>query len=232
MWLSAMAAVVLQRKALGKVSIAIALAFSPFAVLGAQNYGGEAIYRVFLFSSPWCALLIAEGLTDLVKARPASWARAAIIGACSFALAGGLQGLYGPVAAYTFTPSELAARLWLYSHAAPNSIIIQPVDNIPMLETANYNAYGLQNVAAGLGAGGKQVNEGNVAAVESWMSSLKGTYAYVVFSRSMGLAASYNSAPRGYEQLASTVRDRIGWNVVYRNADTTIYQFPIVPAGS
>lgn len=229
MWLTTVVVIAFQWRALGKVSIAVALAFSPFVILGAQSYGGEAIYRVYLFSAPWCAMLIAEAL---VKVRAIAWRRIVIVGACSLALAGGLQGLYGPVRADTFTPDELAATLWLYGHAAPNSVIVLPVDNIPILETANYNSYGLHDVTNALGADRRPLNEGSVTAVEAWINSLKGSYAYVVFSRSMSAYVSYYSTPRGYAQLASAVRDRYGWTVVYRNADATIYRFRIVPFGS
>lgn len=229
MWLATVAVIILHRRELGKVSIAVALAFSPFIILGGQSYGGEAIYRVYLFSAPWCALVIAGALGKL---RSIAWRRMAMISACSLVLAAGLQGLYGPVESDTFTPAELAASLWLYGHAAPNSVIVLPVDNIPMLDTANYNAYGLHDIINARGAHGKPINEGNVLAVEAWINSLKGTYAYVVFSRGMEAYASYYSAPQGYSQLASTVRDRYGWTVVYRNADTTIYQYRIVSPGS
>lgn len=225
MWLATVVVIFLQRKALGKVSIAIALAFSPFLILGGQSYGGEAIYRVYLFSAPWCALVIAGGLAEL---RSVAWRKAAVISTCALALAAGLQGLYGPVESDTFTPAELSVSLWLYTYAAPHSVIVLPVDNIPMLDTANYNAYGLVDIINARGANGKLINEGNVLAVESWINSLKGTYAYVVFSRGMAAYASYYSAPQGYAQLANAVRGRYGWNVVYRNADATVYQYRIV----
>jgi hypothetical protein len=228
MWLVTVVVIASQRRALGKVSIGAALAFSPFLILGGQNYGGEAIYRVFLFSSPWCALLIAEAL---VKVRAIAWLRVAIIGACSLALAGGLQGLYGPVQSDTFTPAELAASLWLYSHAAPHSVFVLPADNFPILETANYNSYAVQVTNNDL-VNGKPLNESNVVAVEAWLDSLQGSYAYVVFGPSMNDFVNYYGAPQGYAQLASEVRDRYGWTVVYHNTDTTIYQFQIVPSGS
>jgi hypothetical protein len=228
MWLSTLVVIILQWRALGKVSIALVLAFSPFIILGGQSYGGEAIYRVFLFSAPWCALVIAGAL---VKVRSIAWRKVVMISACVLALAAGLQGLYGPVQSDTFTPDELAANLWLYSHAAPNSVIVLPVDNIPMLDTANYNAYGLHDINNAKGANGKLIDEGNVLAVEDWINSLKRAYAYVVFSRGMAAYAAYYSAPQGYAQLANAVRDRYGWTVVYRNTETIIYQYQIVPHG-
>lgn len=229
MWLATLVVIAVQRRMLGTISIAVALVFTPFLILGGQSYGGEAIYRVFLFSAPWCAMLIAGAL---VKMRAIAWLRVAIIGACSLALAGGLQGLYGPVQSDTFTPAELSASLWLYSHAAPNSVFVLPVDNFPILETANYNSYVVQAMSDVFVADGKPLNEGNAAAVENWINSLKASYAYVVFSRSMNAFVSYYSTPQGYAHLASAVRDRYGWTAVYRNADTTIYQFQIVPPGS
>ena len=59
MWLSTLVAILRQRRALGRVVIPGGSGIQPFLVLGAQNYGGEAINRVFLFSAPWCAVLIA-----------------------------------------------------------------------------------------------------------------------------------------------------------------------------
>jgi hypothetical protein len=221
MWLLALIAIVRQRRAMGRVSIAAALAFSPFIIVFVQNYGGEAIYRVFLFSAPWCALLIAGALVEL---RVVLWQRLVIAGACSVALAAGLQGLYGPVAVDSFTPAELAASQWLYSHAEPGSVFVLPADSFPMLETANYHAYSLQVMPADPQVRAAWLDEADVTEVEAWIDSLGRLNAYVVFSRSMAAQATYFGAPRGYTQLASAVRSRPGWSVVYRNADTTIYR--------
>ena len=48
---------------------ALVLAFSSFALLAGQNYGGEAIYRVFLYSIPGCALLVAPLVERALSAR-------------------------------------------------------------------------------------------------------------------------------------------------------------------
>lgn len=221
MWLLALIAIVRRRRALGQVSIAAALAFSPFVIVFVQNYGGEAIYRVFLFSAPWCALLIAGALVEL---RVVLWQRLVVACACSVALAAGLQGLYGPVAFDGFTPAELAASQWLYSHAAPGSLLVLAADDFPMLETANYNSYDLQAMPSDPLVREAWLDEADVPEVEAWIDSLGRRNAYVVFSRSMAAYATYFDAPYGYTQLASAVRSRPGWSVVYRNADTTIYR--------
>jgi hypothetical protein len=220
MWLGAAAAIALRWRSLGRVAILAVLAFSPFAVLGVQSYGGEAIYRVYLFSAPWCALLIAELIAELRGAlRPLASAVA-----CTVALAAGLQGLYGPVAVYAFTPAELTASRWLYEHAAPGSVLVLAADNFPGLEVANYRFYDLVIIPADPQSGQAWLDEGNVIDVEQWLASLGHPTAYVVFSQSMDNYAGYFGYPTGYGTLAKAVAVNPRWHVVYRNPDVVIYR--------
>jgi hypothetical protein len=227
MWLLALGAVVLRRKALGRVLIPAVLAFSPFVILGAQSYGGEAIYRVYLFSAPWCALLIAETLIQvrLPRRLPIRWA---VIGALALAmLFAGLQGLYGPVSVNAFNRSEVAASRWMYANLPQGSLILLPDDNFPTLEVANYNSYELQVMPSDPQLGESWLDEGNLAAVKSWITTLGHSTAYIVVSKSMSASAAYYGAPQGYDKLVSTIPSTLGGSVVYHNADTTIYRLAV-----
>ncbi len=226
MWLLALASIARHRRAPGRVAIAAALAFSPFLILVAQSYGGEAIYRVYLFSAPWCALLIAGACCEL-RAPARGWLVTA--GVCAAAVFAGLQGLYGPVLVNAVTPAELDASTWLYGHIPRGSLIVLPADNFPVLETAAYNSYGLQVMPSDPQDGEAWLDEANLSAVDSWMVSLGYRSAYVVFSRGMGAYASYFGAPSGFAQLSREVSTAPGWSVVYRNADTTIYRVNLDP---
>ena len=221
MWLLALAAVLRKWRALGQVAIIAALAFSPFVILFAQRYGGEAIYRVFLFSSPWCALLIAG---TLVKPLSIRWRQMVAVCVCAAALAAGLQGLYGLVAVDAFTPAEVTASLWLYSHAKHGSLVLLAAGDFPVLETADYNHYGLRPIPADPLIGTAWLNERNVAELQAWIANLGYSSTYVVFSHAMAEYADYYGAPFGYSQLVSAVRNRRGWSAVYQNADTIIYR--------
>jgi hypothetical protein len=223
MWLGMAAAIALRWRSLGRVAIPGALALSPFLVLGVQSYGGEAIYRVFLFSAPWCALLIAELIAELRGAlRPLVSAVA-----CTVALVAGLQGLWGPVAVYAFTPGELTASLWLYNHAAPGSVLVLAADDFPGLEAADYSAYDLQVIPADPQLGQDYLDEADVLGVEQWISSFGHGGAYVVFSQSMANYADYFGYPSGYGQLAKEVSGNSIWHVVYRNPDVVIYRVTV-----
>ena len=108
--------------------------------------------------------------------------------------------------------------------AAPGSVLVLAADNFPALEVGNYASYNLQVIPADPQYGAAYLDEGSLAQVEMWLDTLNKSSAYVVFSRSMGAYASYFGAPAGYEQLAGEVRSSPGWQVVFANADTVIYQ--------
>ena len=232
MWLLSLAAVALRRKMLGRVAIPAALAFSPFVILGAQSYGGEAIYRVYLFSAPWCALLIAGALCQLRLPRrlPLRWPLVAL--ASVGALGAGLQGLYGPVAVNAFTSSELAASQWLYGHVAHGSLVVLPVDNFPALQVADYNSYEVQVMPSDPQLGESWLDEGNLPEVKRWISDLGHETAYIVVSRSMSASASYFGAPTGYAKLVKTIPSALRGSVVFHNADVTVYRLDLTATSS
>jgi hypothetical protein len=222
MWLGAMWAIWRKRATLGRVAIPAALAFSPFVILGAQSYGGEAIYRVYLFSAPWCALLLA---TTVFELRPRL--RWPLAGAVALAiLFAGAQGLYGPVSVDAFSADELSASHWLYGHLPRGSLVIIPDDNFPALESANYNDYDLQVMPADPQNGASWMDEGNARQVRSWIGNLGDRTGYIVVSRSMDASAAYFGAPRGYEKLVATIPGALDGVSVYHNGDVTVYRVP------
>ena len=224
MWLLALAAVARNWRSPGRVAIAALLAFSPFLVALVQSYGGEAIYRVYMFSAPWCALLIADALIEL---RSIAWRRLLVACACTFTLAAGIEGLYGLVGVDAFMPQELTASLWLYSHAPRGSLLALAADNFPMLEVADFQSFNEQVMPADPMEGAAWLNEGNITAVDQWLASFGNSNDYVVLSNSMNNYHSYFGGPIGYLQMVSIVAHAPGWAVVYRNADTTIYRVQV-----
>jgi hypothetical protein len=228
MWLSALAAVAWRRGALGRVAIPAALAFSPFLILGAQSYGGEAIYRVFLFSAPWCALLIAGAMSEL--RRPFRWPLTGAV--CFLALFAGLQGLYGAVRVTAFTRSEVAASRWMYAHVPRGSLFLLPQSNFPILLSADYNRYELQVMPADPQTGASWMDEANLAQVERWIAGQGHQTAYVVLSRSMTANADYYGAPKGYAELVRTIPTAFDAVAIFRNDDVTIYRLTVGGARS
>ncbi len=223
MWLSTLVAILCRRRALGRVVFAAVLAFSPFLILGVQNYGGEAINRVFLFSAPWCALLIAGALVELRL--PRRWLLATAVTVA--ALFAGLQGLYGAVRVNAFTPAEVTASGWLYAHIPHGSLIVLPQQNFPTLETADYGDYDLAVMPSDPQVGQSWMNESNLPQVKHWLASLGHQTAYVVSSRSMSASVDYYGAPKKYPDLVRALPTTLGGAIVYHNHDVTVYRLSV-----
>jgi hypothetical protein len=228
MWLTALALVARSMRSPGRVAIPAVLGFSPFVILLFQSYGGEAIYRVFLFSAPWCAYLIATAIIELRWSRLRS---AAILLVPTAALLAGLQGLYGPVVVDTFSQAELTASQWLYGHTPRNATLALAVENFPVLETADYESHELQLMPSDpqLGSNLDWLNAGDMPLVDQWMASLKGPEKFLVVSRSMAAYSAYYGFPTGYVRLTQELPSSPDWTVYFKNSDVTIYRF--TPAG-
>ena len=80
--------------------VATVMAFSSFALLAGQSYGGEAIFRVYLYAVPGCAILIAPILVDAltIRFRSGLLRRVVPVGLASglaYVTFAGLQGYFG-----------------------------------------------------------------------------------------------------------------------------------------
>jgi hypothetical protein len=224
MWLLTLSLVARSVRSLGRVAVPAVLAFSPFIVLLVQSYGGEAIYRVFLFSAPWCAYLIATAVIEL------RWTRLRIAATAlvpAVALLAGLQGLYGPVEVNAFTPAEVSASQWLYAHAATGSTLMFAAENFPVEETAAYESYELQVLPSDplLGVGHDWLDAANLRQVDNWAASLTGREKFLVLSRSMAAYRAYFGFPIGYQRLEQELPSSSDWRMSFENSDVTIYRF-------
>jgi hypothetical protein len=222
MWLTTLALVARQWRTPGRVLIPAVLAFAPFAVLAGQSYGGEAIYRVFLFSAPWCALLVASALTRLRRPRLRAAVVAVVVGG---ALLAGLQGLYGQVAVNVFPASDLKASTWLYDHTEPGSTFVLGAEDFPALQTADYADHRVLPLPADPAMGEAWMNTDDEAMVERWTSTLGPRPVYLVITATMTRYADYYGFPDGLAGLRADVAASPRWKLVYRNADSAIYRF-------
>jgi hypothetical protein len=103
--LLALIAVVVWWRSGRRVLVPAVLAFSPFGLLLLNSYGGEAIFRVYLYALPGCAVLIAPLLIASIRARAG---RYVAVTALAGIAAAGLQGYYGTWQINVQKPSQLA----------------------------------------------------------------------------------------------------------------------------
>lgn len=222
MWFGAILVAAINLRRPGPYLIAMILALSPVLIVLTSSYGGEAIYRAFLFSAPASALLIA---TTIVTRFRGHFGRLLLTAAVAGSLVAGTQGRLGMDYDYSFTTSEVVASEWLYANLPAQSLIILPSDAFPTSEAATYADFNVKIMPADPHAGSTQLSEANTTWVASWLDSLKRPIKYIVTSESMAHSAHFAGTPRGYDALAADLqRGLLGAVPIYRNATTTIYR--------
>jgi hypothetical protein len=133
-WLGAAAAAIrLCRIGRGRAALGLmALAAAPFVVVFGQSYGGEALYRVYLFSMPWCACLIAWALGSIRGPRRRVAAMAVTLTAVAVLA---IPALLGQEEVFQVSPTEVQASEYLYGRARTDSVMMFSGPYFPV----NYN---------------------------------------------------------------------------------------------
>ncbi len=233
-WGLAALAVVASRRRLGPVAAPAVLAFSPFALLLAQSYGGEAIYRVYLFSIPWCSLLIATlVLRSRWLPRGLGVPGAAIV--LTAAALASMQGAHGQLGFNRFTTAEVRASQFIYNHAEPGADIVLAAGNFPTRLTATYGAFAsgpnsdrsLLNPDEDLVK--LHLNERDLPTINANFDAEVPTY--LVFSPSMRQFLHYfGYAPDGaFDRLQALIARSPQWRLFHQDGDVVIFVY--VPAG-
>lgn len=215
LWLMA-AAGAIRRFRHGHLDVeAVALALVPFGLMALQAYGGEMLLRVYLFSLPFMAYLVA-GLFFPIAERTftprATRALALTVGVLVLAI---LLTKHGNERADWVSTDELAAADWLHE-VAPAGSFIGTVSEASPLKYRQYEKYHFrtlsylflfdepQHVAQALGDGD--------------------SCAYVFLSRMQHVTAQmFDRLPDGYWEEAEQRMLQSGrFSVIYHNPHATI----------
>lgn len=98
-----------------------ALAAAPVALVFLQDYGGEVVLRVFLYATPFIAILLAHAFVPVLRLHRAS--AVALIAALALATPLFLIAKFGNESFERVTPADVALGECLYESATPGSAI-------------------------------------------------------------------------------------------------------------
>ena len=230
MWGATAICVLSYRRRLGVVVIPAILAAVPLSFILVSNYDGEGIYRVFLFSSPWCALIIAKRLADLSRLPMLRWT-AVGFGALFAALGSGQAQAFGMYPMVQIPRGEISASAYFLDHAPPKSVLILAVANFPSRLNGRYvlhsggtqNDLSLNEIPAFDGNGLKNTSPESLARS---VTDLGGGVGYLAVAPSM---ESYNEyygvyAPGTLPSLTARLKTSAYWKVWYENNGTVIFR--------
>lgn len=201
------------------------LVVAPLPLLVANAYGGEMIFRAYLFALPAASLLIAVLLLERSR-HPRVQMPAAF--PLMLALLGGLMfGYYGKESANYFTKDEVAAGRFVAATAPPGSTIVSLTSAVPGLYLRYDENPQLQLDEQDIRDRRRLVND-PVNGLEGFIQRASPQQpAYIILSRAQA-ADLYQRGilPGGtVQRLDSALSKTPGYIPVYRSKDAVVYRY-------
>ncbi|MCP8894996.1 hypothetical protein KYK29_08640 [Shinella daejeonensis] len=203
-------------------------AFSLFIVpapLMAVAYGGEAVFRVYLFTSPFLAFFAAAIFFPSPKnGRPAVVLPLLAI-ACFLSAVGFLFANNGKDREYRFTPDEVATAEWLYSTAPPGSLLIEGARSYPS-QFMNYENFSYLPLSEESTDTKDRIAADPDGVLARWMGDPRWSDAYVILTRSQKvyLDASGNMRPGQIEAIEEALLTSPRFLLVRASANAKVFR--------
>lgn len=236
---------VLRRRWVRRTGLPLA-ALAPLPLLAANSYGGEMIFRVYLFSLPASAFLVAAlvlhpGARSRPQAvgasrlRPGRVLPAALTALLLPALLCGLFfGYYGKELMNWFTPAEVDAARFVTGSAPPGALIVALTDNVPGIY-ADYEQHTLIRLDQEPTAVTSLLVRDPLAGLEAAVAgTTPGTPSYLVLTRAQA-AECYLTGILPADTMArlqSAVERTPGFTAVRREPGAVVYRFLPTASGA
>lgn len=206
----------------------VVLAIAPFGVLFAQDYGGEASLRVFLFSSPWRDVLISLGLLTVADHRLRQVIATAI---CALVTVFFVQAFYGAEELNLMPSAEVAGSEYFYAHAPAGSVLVQASPDFPGRVGARYalmrgpQAEDQPNLVSLPSFQGRPLGRAQIPIVISVIHQYART-GFVVFATTGYRFAELQEVtlPGALASLERAIATSSQFRLWYANADVRIYE--------
>ena len=201
------------------------LVLAPLPVLATNAYGGEMIFRAYLFALPAAAFLVAALFFPWGR-RPLL--RALVVCPLLLAMLGGLVfGYYGKETANYFTKDEVASGHFVTAVTPPGSLIVSLTSAVPGVDNFYDKHPRLQLDQQALADRQRLVHD-PLAGLEPFVEGATASQpAYIILSRAQAEDCYLNGTlPADTVQRLETAMSRApGFAPVYRNKDAVIYQY-------
>ncbi|HYX44739.1 MAG TPA: hypothetical protein VE760_06815, partial [Acidimicrobiales bacterium] len=210
------------------------LSGAPVLILLGQSYGGEAVFRIYLFSLPWIAVLAASALEPRLGRW--GWTTAATAGVVlAVELALFMSAFYGSLELYQVRPGEVEASRYFYANAEPGSVLTLGAPNFPTRLGERYDEF------AGTGDNPpnllttvnrfrhRMLGPDDLPAVAEFAGEYVGATGggrYLALGKGQQVYADVlGLLPGGsFSRLDRALAASPDWRVYYRNADAVIYR--------
>ena len=204
----------------------VALTGAPFLLLIGNAYGGEILFRIYLFALPFMALWIASlvfagtPLQTPVSARRG----AAIVALSAFLLSGFIVAYYGKEQQFYFPANEVEAAQAMYRAAPKGSLIVEGSRNYPSRFT-NYENYTHVTLSLEPRPSIERVLKNPAAEMKLWMSDEAYTDAYLIITRGQKAEIDLpRTIPSGsLEQIERSLSKSPDFEIFFENEHAVVF---------
>lgn len=196
----------------------------PGTLILLTGFGGEVLFRAFLFAAPFIAFLAAsaclprDGRGFPVKNLVITTAVTAVL------LPGFLLGYYGKEQQNYFTPAEVQAVEWVDSNARPGSLLVEGSRNYPT-QFRNYERFIYVAIDREPRESYSTLLADPANRLEDWLSDPRYSDGYVLITRSQKIAVnSQQSMPVGsLENVETALRRSPQFRTAYDTPDAVVF---------
>lgn len=202
-----------------------ALMIVPGVLVLTTGFGGEVLFRAFLFASPFIAILAAEACFSHDR-RIHFEIKNALAAAVVIALIapGFLLGYFGKEQQNYFTPNEVTVSRWVYTHAPAGSLLVEGSTNYPgrFIDYEKFTYVPLDREPEQSTA---DILKDPASKLLRWLSDTKYTKGYVLITRGQKIDVnSGDSMPVGsLDVIERSLRRSKDFKVAYELPDATVF---------
>jgi hypothetical protein len=214
----------------------LALAAAPLVVFFLQSYGGEAVFRTYLFALPWLVFFAAAACVPStaphVRVPVRLWRFVAVAAVTTPCL---LLAYFGYEKANYFTGSDVAAARWWEQHAPRHSALGLVAPNYPSRLTGRYAYARISGAPALTDEGGvryRAIRRSDLRGIVRMLDGVGGhnRNRYLAITPSQERFSDlYGLLPPGsFARLRYLLGHSPQFRIVYSNGQAEIYKFRIV----
>ncbi|MBT1156338.1 hypothetical protein J1C56_12120 [Aminobacter anthyllidis] len=203
---------------------AIVLTLAPAFMVVATSYGGEIVFRVYLFALPFLAFFAAALFFPWSGTQRDAIARFAIglFGAAlsvAFVLANN-----GKDRQYTFSQAEVQASEWLYRNAPAGSVLVEGAPNYPE-QFMNYENFTYVPISNESRQSIAAVLADPAAELGDWLRAVPAGSAFIIITRSQkAYIDDLGVMPKGsLDAIEKALRDSARFRLVRATADASVF---------
>ena len=203
---------------------AVLLMALPAGLVMITGFGGEVLFRAFLFASPFIAFLAAaaclprDGRGMPVKNLVATALLTAVM------LPGFLLGYYGKEQGNYFTRDEVQAVAWVDENARPGSLLVEGSRNYPA-QFHNYERFTYVRIDEEPEESYAQLIADPVDGLTDWLGDPRYTDAYLLITRGQKLAVTEEQSlpPGSLDRIEAALRSSPKFRVAYQTTDAVVF---------